>query len=238
MTLTYDPTVPAERQLQSWTCSVRTATFMLKSLGIDIDAARMQDVLVPDYVTPELGLLAGDGSGLAAVLADQSGCPTGHTQASWAWLQENAGNVPIGMGSGTLYHWLAVRDLNPDGSLALANPAPGYRGVYDVMTEAQFRQWAPWSAVWIEVEEELAPPGEVEEDPAMIEELTAQLAEAQRKYDELNNYSSHAFNVLLPSWATTLDQATIETGKQGWAKVKRVVTEMDTELGIKPGTGS
>lgn len=147
----YDPSIPAERQISSWSCSIRTATFMLKSLGIDMDASRLQDVLVPDYVTPALGLIQGDGSGLAAVLADQSGCPTGHRWVDWAWLQAHAGTMPVGMGSPSLYHWVAVRGVQADGSLALANPAPGYQGLGDTMTAAQFQQWAPWAAVWIEM---------------------------------------------------------------------------------------
>lgn len=149
--MVFNPNTAPERQQQPWACSIRTATWMLRSLGVDIDAGRLQAVLVPDYVTPELGLLQGDGSGLAAVLADQSGCTTGHAWVSWDWLQAHAGTMPIGIGSPSLYHWLAVRDVNPDGTLALANPAPGYRGLYDTMTEAQFDQWAPWAGVWIEV---------------------------------------------------------------------------------------
>jgi hypothetical protein len=149
--MTYNPDTPPERQRQPWSCSIRTATWMLRALGVDIDAGRMQDILVPDYVTPELGLLQGDGSGLAAVLADQSGQATGHAGVSWDWLCAHAGTMPIGIGSPSLYHWVAVRALNDDGTLALANPAPGYQGLDDTMSEAQFDQWAPWAGVWIAV---------------------------------------------------------------------------------------
>jgi hypothetical protein len=147
----YDPSIPAERQVQSWSCSIRTATFMLKSLGGTLDAGTVQDLMVPQYVTPALGLLDGSGAGLAEFLGLQTGCDTGHRWVDWAWLQAHAGTMPIGIGSPSLYHWLAVRSLNADGTLALANPAPGYQGLGDTMSEAQFNQWAPWAGVWVTV---------------------------------------------------------------------------------------
>lgn len=204
----YDPTIPAERQVQSWSCSVRTATFMLRSLGIDMDASRLEDVLVPDYVTPELGLLQGDGAGLAAVLADQSGCPTGHRWVDWAWLQAHAGTEPVGIGSGTLYHWTAVRGLNDDGTIALANPAPGYGGLGDVMTEAQFNHWAPWAGVWIEVPAESG--GDDMADAAL-----------QAAYDELKTYTDALTQTILPSALGTMETAA--AGKSSRAELANVV---------------
>lgn len=150
-TMTYNPDQPPERQVQPWSCSIRTATWMLRSLGIDTDAARMQDLMVPDYVTPELGLLQGDGTGMAQLFREHFGLIAEAGWTNWADLCERAGTEPIGLGSGSLYHWVAVRRLNADGTLALSNPAPGYQGLYDTMTEAQFNQWAPWARVYIAV---------------------------------------------------------------------------------------
>jgi len=87
---------------------------------------------------------------------------------SWDWLLAHAGTQPIAIGSGSLYHWVAVRDVAGD-TLLLANPAPNYRGLGDTMTEAQFHQWAPWACVWIAVEEA--------EDVGRIEELEQQVAD-------------------------------------------------------------
>lgn len=153
-TMTYNPDTSPERQTSPFACSIRTATWMLRSLGIGVDANTMYERMVPGLVTPELGLLQGDGSALAPFLAEQSGQPTGHAWVNWEWLCAHAGTMPIGIGSPSLYHWVAVRGLNADGTLALANPAPGYQGLYDTMSEAQFDQWAPWAGVWIEVPNE------------------------------------------------------------------------------------
>jgi hypothetical protein len=57
------------------------------------------------------------------------------------------------IGSGTLYHWVAVRGVDGEGNLTLSNPAPNYRGLGDTMTEAQFARWAPWACVYIDVGE-------------------------------------------------------------------------------------
>ena len=169
----YDPDFPPERQVQDWTCSIRTATWMLRSIGIDTDGGRMQDAMVPRLVTPALGLLDGSGSQLSTFLADRvrdlGAEAWSKPHIGWQWLQEWAGaDGPIGIGSSALYHWVAVRKRNADGTIALMNPAPGYRGLGDTLTEADFHRWAPWNAVYIDLP---AAPEETEDDPVIIAEL-------------------------------------------------------------------
>lgn len=172
--MAYDAETPPERQVQSWTCSIRTCTWMLQSVGCDVNAQEIQDIMVPEYATPEDGLLYGNGAGMAEVLADQSGMPTGYRWADWNWLVDHAGTMPIGLGSGTLYHWVAVRDYDPaTDTILLMNPAPGYRGLGDVMTHWDYTHWAPWAATFILVDD--APPvapGESEEEALMTAEQT------------------------------------------------------------------
>jgi len=172
--MAYDAETPAERQVQSWTCSIRTCTWMLQSVGCDVSFPEIKDVMVPDYATPELGLLYGNGAGMAEVLSDQSGIPTGYRWADWETVVEFAGRIPIGLGSGTLYHWVAVRDYDPEtDTLLLMNPAPGYRGLGDTMTRNQFVYWAPWAATYIMVTDEPPlPPGETAEEALVTAEQT------------------------------------------------------------------
>jgi hypothetical protein len=228
-TMTYDPETPPERQVQGWACSIRTATWMLKSLGGTLDAGAVQDLMVPQYVSPALGLLDGSGAGLADFLGLQTGCTVGHQWVDWAWLQAHAGTMPIGIGSPSMYHWLAVRGVNADGTLALANPAPGYDGVYDTMTEAQFNAWAPWAGVWIEL-----PADENGGDD--LSDTERQELESLRglkaQYDDLSNYTSGLTSDILPPALAQLERARQVGGKQGWSMVAAAIASIKQGAGL------
>lgn len=192
-TRTYDPNIPAIRQSDSWSCSIAATTWMLNSLGIgDAASYPSMEVLMQEagLVSPDLGLLDGSGAVLADWLAVRYGL-TAHSErdVSWEWLQEHAGTCPIAIGSGSLYHWVAVRGVDGE-TLTLSNPAPGYRGLYDTMTEAQFEQWAPWACVWIAVEA-----SSEEDDPVKVTEL-------ENAIDYLKGDVADAFE----SAITTLEQ--------------------------------
>ena len=55
--LTYHPDTPVEKQNLPWTCSIRTTTWLLKSVrknidqGQHIDAEDLHDIMVPELVT-------------------------------------------------------------------------------------------------------------------------------------------------------------------------------------------
>lgn len=158
--LAYAPTTPPERQVQDWVCSIRTATWILKSLGVDVDAGRMQDEMVPGTVTPAKGLLDARGYGLAAILGRH--LPAGTRievieRCTWDDLAARAGRGPIGLGSGDprLYHWLAIADVIDADSFSAPNPAPNYpksMALGDVLSRDEFETYAgSWSAVFVEV---------------------------------------------------------------------------------------
>lgn len=151
-TITYDPSVPAVRQTDPWSCSVASTAFMLHSIGIRNTYPALEVPMVQDgIVSPTLGLLDGSGGALADWLARTYGVTAHHERpADWDWLLQVAGYMPIALGSGSLYHWVAVRGATGD-VLTLSNPAPGHKGVYDTLTAEQFRAWAPWACVWIAV---------------------------------------------------------------------------------------
>lgn len=156
--LVYNPMQPPERQVQDWTCSIRSTAWSLKSLGLPVDIGDLQDEMVPRYVTPALGLLDGSGHGLAQVL-------TAHLPPSWAgrvhvseridWpgLVERAGAGPICLGLHGAYHWLNVAMPLGDGTLSAPNPAPKYPAglpIGDVLTRDEFDHYGPVSAVWVD----------------------------------------------------------------------------------------
>lgn len=151
--LQYNPDQPPERQVQDYACSIRTLTWMLKSIGVNIDAGTLQDEMVPDFVTPAVGLLDGRGNGLATVMRRH--VPDSVTvnvvwAPSWDDLLAVAGDGPVGIGSGALYHWLAVADIINATTVKTANPAPNYppgAPLGDTLTRDQFNQYAPWAMV-------------------------------------------------------------------------------------------
>lgn len=148
---TYNPDQPAEIQISSWACSVRTATWMLKSIGGTQDAGALEDAMVAaGLVTPADGLEDPTGASLAGFLAAQSGLPTGHQfPVTWDDLQAlPIGQQPFGLGGQAWDHWVGVRRWAFD-MLALANPAPGWQGVRDALPEADFDRLGAFAAVWI-----------------------------------------------------------------------------------------
>lgn len=152
--LIYDPDTPAEFQTLSWTCSIRTTTWVLKSLGVQTTAGEVYDLMVPTYANEAHGLLDSSGAGIVQVLADNFRLPAANREGmSWEDLTAWASEGPVALGGegwGPAGHWVAVRRVRKDGSLALANPAEGgYLGVNEQMSRSQFDELGPFSAVRI-----------------------------------------------------------------------------------------
>jgi hypothetical protein len=151
---TFDPDIETEFQRLPWTCAIRSATWCLKSVGVEITAEMLHDFFVPDVVNQEVGLRDASGSMIAEHMRRRFGV-SAHNKAvvSWDEVVSLAGTRPLAIGGrswGPGGHWTAVRRANADGNLELANPARGgYRGVGDVMTRDEFHALGPFSAVWI-----------------------------------------------------------------------------------------
>ena len=165
--LVYNASQPPERQIQNWACSIRAATWALKSVGIGVDAGQMQDEMVPGTVTPSAGLLDARGYGLAAAIGRH--LPAGTRvevveRATWADLEARAGRGPICLGSSDprLYHWINVARQRADGDFDAPNPAPNHPAgapLGDVLTPAACARYAgSWSLVFVEVEPAVSVP--------------------------------------------------------------------------------
>lgn len=153
-TAPYDPDTPPERQVQDWSCSIRVTCWMLKSIGIPVEAGELQvRMQAAGLVSPALGLHDGSGAALAAWLSTEFGVRAWNAYPTdWASVADLAGDCPVGLGSGGYYHWLAVRDAHADGTLRLMNPAPNWRDIGETLTPAEWARGEPWALLWIEVD--------------------------------------------------------------------------------------
>jgi hypothetical protein len=87
--------------------------------------------------------------GLAGVLASVGLAGRNQQTVTFDEVLLMAGRLPVVMGGAAYYHWVGVRGRYGD-ELQLANPAPGWRKVYQTMTRAQFGELGPFAAVWVE----------------------------------------------------------------------------------------
>ena len=146
--MTWDPLYPMAAQLYEWTCSICSFQWVIESTGTaDLSREAAGQVIgYPDCVNETYGLMnaqclidAFAFMGLAAhqawVTFDQAYAIASHT---------------TGCLNGTgWYHFVAVRGVG-DGTLWIANSAPGYRGVYDTLSRSQFEALGPFQVIYLE----------------------------------------------------------------------------------------
>jgi hypothetical protein len=145
------------RSFSSWTCSIRSTSWALSSLGYPVDPETQAALMVGQgYVSPSVGCLDASGAGLAQFCRTEYGLSARHTYtASWDDVLDAVGAYPCLLGGGGWYHWTAVRGLDASGQLMLANPAPGWHSIGQTMSRVQFEQWGlgPWALVEIGYQE-------------------------------------------------------------------------------------
>jgi hypothetical protein len=135
----------------------------VRSIGCSVAEEDLFDLMVPRYITREVGLLDGSGAGLVRLLSVDLGirAKTERT-SSFDEVAARAGSQPILLGSqrwvgpsgnnvATVGHWVAVRRLE-NGELVLMNPAgtSGPNFGQQVVDRQGFDSRAPFTAVWIE----------------------------------------------------------------------------------------
>jgi hypothetical protein len=97
--------------------------------------------------TPQLGLLDGTGVGIVRWLEMQPYSASSQ-RAVWDDVLQLLTDCPLIMGSSRWYHWVGVREVGSAGNLLLANPAPGWAGIYQTMTRDQFETFGDFYAVY------------------------------------------------------------------------------------------
>lgn len=128
---------------------------MLRSLGISVTPEDAHDAMVPQYVTPELGLLNASGAGMVDVLRDRWGVgAVNDAAATFDEIVTVAGRQPVAIGlrnwgGPSLGHWSAVRGFDGE-RLMLANPAgTGPQFGQQTLTREEFDARGPASMVTI-----------------------------------------------------------------------------------------
>jgi hypothetical protein len=146
--------LPADPQDVPWDCAACSLAWCLRSIGRSETEADVVAGLGPARISPAYGLLDASGAGLVSYLAELGIGAANNPNATWQELQDAAGFQPMVIGGRAWCHWSAVRmgtqtvGYASADALALMNPAPGYRGVGQVLTPEAFYSLGTFSAVW------------------------------------------------------------------------------------------
>jgi hypothetical protein len=100
-----------------------------------------------ENINPTYGLMDGSGAELQRVLGEYG------QDSAQAWLDFDSvyalARETTGMMSGAvMYHWMSIRGIEGT-NLWVANSAPGYKGIYSILSRDDFNRLGGWSVVWL-----------------------------------------------------------------------------------------
>lgn len=148
---------PLNVQDYPWDCSAASLAWALSAYGFPISEQEVILGLGPERISATYGLLDASGTGLVSYLAEIGIPASNNPDASWDDLMAAAGFQPMVIGGRGWCHWSGVRmgstaaGIQTPNMLALANPAPGYMGVEQLLYWTDFGELGPFSAVWFPV---------------------------------------------------------------------------------------
>jgi hypothetical protein len=158
--LSYDPDAAVDAQPDPWSCSIQAVQWLLRAIGRNPDASDpsgdpwLRSQLVPGIVDPAVGLRNATGQQLAEWITREYGAEMGfvaqYSPVTFDDVWAGAGVNPTIVGGGNWNHWAGIRKRNDDGTLAVANPAPGWMGVGDRISRAQWDALGTFHAIWID----------------------------------------------------------------------------------------
>lgn len=151
----YDWQYPSMAQQHAWDCSQESIDWCLHAWGRTPDESWMEaSMMAAGVVNPAVGCTDASGAGLARWINDQ--------YSEFGYWAENDPSVsfddvvqearshrhPLAIGGAGWYHWSGVRSYDELlDCLMLANPANGYRGVYQTLSRSQWAQLGTFSLV-------------------------------------------------------------------------------------------
>lgn len=151
----YDWQEPARLQEHDWDCAQESIEWCLWAWGRTPDNSWMESSMqAAGVVNPAVGCTDASGAGLARWVNDE--------YSEYGYVASNTTNVsfddvaaeasthahPCAIGGVSWYHWSGVRGYDSImDRLLLANPAPGWRGVYQTMTRQQFAEQGSFNLV-------------------------------------------------------------------------------------------
>jgi hypothetical protein len=154
--VTFNPQEPPHIQEHDYDCSQDSAEWALWSVGRKPTDGWMERTMIEDGIlSKQQGLLDASGAGLAAWLTEQYkefGYYANNTNPiTWDMLVPEIAPrspYPIMLGGRAWNHWSGLYGYDAGaGTLLLANPAPGWHGVYQTMSRAQWNAQGPFSIV-------------------------------------------------------------------------------------------
>lgn len=151
---TWNWKLPVELQDVPWDCAAASLTWALNTIGRNMTEAQVVAGLGPGRISPQYGLLDSSGAGLVDYLAELGITAENKDPVSWQDVQNLAGHNPMVMGGRGWYHWTGTRagslifGIPQLDTVLLANPAPGWQGVYQTLEPNAFAMLGPFSAVW------------------------------------------------------------------------------------------
>ena len=101
----------------------------------------------PQNINPTYGLMDGSGAQLQRVLADY-GQASDQGYLDFDTTYALAAQGPGMMSGAAWYHWVGIRGTSGE-DLWIANSAPGYMGVWDFLSRADFERLGGFSVVWL-----------------------------------------------------------------------------------------
>lgn len=148
----WDADLPMLPQMQSWTCAACALDWVMRATGLvpEYDRQRaVEEIGYPDQINAQVGLTNVDGPGQA--LRDVLASYEQSTEQGWLNFDtayELAQDF-TGMMSGTAYyHWVAIRGVQGN-NLWVANSAPGYKGIWHVLSRFDYERLGPFNVVWL-----------------------------------------------------------------------------------------
>jgi hypothetical protein len=137
-------------QVYGWTCAACALDWVLRATALAPHHTRAQavsEIGYPENINPIYGLMDASGSALRDVYTSY-GQETDQGWLDFDTVYELAQGTTGQMSGAAWYHWVAIRGTQGT-NLWIANSAPGYKGVYDVLSRADFERLGGFSVVWL-----------------------------------------------------------------------------------------
>lgn len=138
-------------QAYSWNCSACALDWVLRATWLAPETHTPNDALYeigyPQNVNANYGLMDGTGRQLQRVLSDY-GQQSEQSYLDFDTVYQLATGTTGLMSGREWYHWVALRGTSFD-DLWIANSAPGYRGVRDILSRRDFERLGSFNIVWL-----------------------------------------------------------------------------------------
>jgi hypothetical protein len=136
-------------QYYDWTCSACSLDWVLESTGCRGSDRYLttMEIGYTENINSTYGLMDGTGAQLQRVLRDY-GLPNQQARLGFDDVYEIAARTTGMMSGAAWYHWIALRGVQGS-NLWIANSAPGYKGVWDVLSREDFNRLGGFSVVYL-----------------------------------------------------------------------------------------